>query len=483
MEVKALGLLKHGKQKTYMLSVSWSDQNNILIYRTFEEFKKLHKELKRKFPIESGLLKKSDRTIPKFKAARSRLRKDWNLGRSLDRLKLLEVYCAELLKAKPKISQGEDVTHFFEAQSQDLDPSFPENSIIILPSEMGQRKKETRKPSIPTITQPVISQSYRCIEDFETKDTKNRPFRATKEETLEVLMKDSTGWWLVENDQKQIAWFPAPYLEEREDASVVRETNEEGKLLYYITRSYKAKNQDEHSVNVGVVVEVLEKSDNGWWLVWYNGRMGYIPSMFLRPYKNPHSKFLALAGSSGLCISTPNLSEVTTLSRRNTPPNQQKGSRWDAVHPRSRNIMEGGKDSPLSRIRSRSLVEAAATGASAPASDRDSLSDSLGNVSEQGLYWSQKTEVQSLESILQPDPGTRGSPSSLLDSSRQRDSGFEEEPFACADNSPCSPSDSGWVPGGPRVPPRPSHQEILQRCSTITKRAVQGVRPRPTLPA
>lgn len=26
----------------YMMFVSWSDQNNILIYRTFEEFKRLH---------------------------------------------------------------------------------------------------------------------------------------------------------------------------------------------------------------------------------------------------------------------------------------------------------------------------------------------------------------------------------------------------------------------------------------------------------
>uniref|UniRef100_A0ACB8FKT5 Uncharacterized protein n=2 Tax=Sphaerodactylus townsendi TaxID=933632 RepID=A0ACB8FKT5_9SAUR len=477
MEVKGLGLLKHGNQKIYMLSVSWSDHNNILIYRTFEEFKKLHKELKKKFPIESGLLKKSDRTIPKFQAAHLRLRKDRNLGRSMGRLRLLEVYCTEVLKAKAKISQGEDVTRFFEAQSRDLDPSFPENSIIILPSEMGERKEETPKTSNPTITQPVISQSYRCIEAFETKDTKNRPFQVSKGEMLEVLMKDGTGWWLVENDKKQIAWFPAPYLEETEQTSIAREANEE-ELLYYITRSYKAKNQDEHSVNIGVVVEVLEKSDNGWWLVWYNGSAGYIPSMFLRPYKNPHSKFLTLASSS-LCISTPNLSEVTTLSRRKTS-DQQKGSHLDATQSHLTNDMEGGEDSPLSRMRSRSLSGAAATaGAAASAFDRDNLSDSSGNVSEQGLYWSQKTEAQSLGNIPRPAAGAQDRP--LLDSKQRSDSGFGEDPFVCADNSLCS--DSECVPDGPRVPPRPSAQEILQKCSTVTRRAMQGARPRPTLPA
>lgn len=28
--------------QNYMMFVSWSDQNNILIYRTFEDFKKFH---------------------------------------------------------------------------------------------------------------------------------------------------------------------------------------------------------------------------------------------------------------------------------------------------------------------------------------------------------------------------------------------------------------------------------------------------------
>ncbi|XP_060116977.1 NADPH oxidase organizer 1 [Heteronotia binoei] len=474
VEVKALGLLKHGKQKAYMLSVSWSDHTNILIYRTFEEFKKLHKELKRKFPIESGLLKKSERTIPKFQAAHLRQRMDRNRRQSLERLKLLEIYCTELLKVKAKISQGEDVTRFLEAQSQDLDPSFPENSVIILPSETRERKEDTPKPSTPTITQPVISQSYSCIEAFETKDTKNRPFHATKGENLEVLLKDRTGWWLVENDQKQIAWFPAPYLEETEEASVVRETNEE-EFLYYIKRSYKARNQDELSVNIGVVVEVLEKTDNGWWLVWYNGRAGYVPSMFLRPYKNPHSKFLALAHSN-LCVSTPNLSDVTTPFRRNAP-NQRKGDHLDAPQPRSTSDAEGEKDSPLSRIRSRSLNGV----------DQDSLSESSGSGSEQGLYWARKIEAQTSTSppqgvIYQPASGTQDRPSTLLDSKKWSDSGFGEEPFACADDSLCSSCDSEGSPGGPTVPTRPSDHEILQKCSTITKRAVQRARPRPTLP-
>ncbi|MEE6524248.1 hypothetical protein FKM82_023598 [Ascaphus truei] len=41
MEVKALGVLQHGRLKHNMFSVLWSDHNDMLIYRIFEDFKKL----------------------------------------------------------------------------------------------------------------------------------------------------------------------------------------------------------------------------------------------------------------------------------------------------------------------------------------------------------------------------------------------------------------------------------------------------------
>lgn len=38
-------------------------------------------------------------------------------------------------------------------------------------------------------------------------------------------------------------------------------------VLYVAARSYKSTNRDELSVEIGSVVEVLQRSDNGWWLV------------------------------------------------------------------------------------------------------------------------------------------------------------------------------------------------------------------------
>uniref|UniRef100_A0A8C4W7R6 NADPH oxidase organizer 1 n=1 Tax=Gopherus evgoodei TaxID=1825980 RepID=A0A8C4W7R6_9SAUR len=283
VDVKAVGLMQCRKQK-YMMAVSWSDRNNLLIYRTFEEFKKFHKVLKRKFPIEGGLLKKSDRSIPNQSLGQSSadaklMQRSRNLSRSMERLKLLETYSQELLKADAKVSQSEDVIQFFKAQTQDLDPSFPKNSlspgfrtnqcqtllssIIIMPSEMGDGKKDQFKQQNTSVTQPVVSQNYSCIEAYETKDTKNRPFKVAKKEIVEVLIKDVTGWWLVENKDQQIAWFPAPYLEA---LSYLQSRNDPFLFLpgtlYYTVRAYKSQKADELSLNVGVVVEVLEKSDN-----------------------------------------------------------------------------------------------------------------------------------------------------------------------------------------------------------------------------
>ncbi|XP_058013414.1 NADPH oxidase organizer 1 [Ahaetulla prasina] len=442
-----------------MLSVSWSDQTQVLIYRTFEEFRTLHKGLKRKFPIESGLLKKSDRTLPRFRDANAMLRKNQKLSRCMETLKLLEVYCQELLKTQAKISRGEDVVKFLEAHSQDLEPPFPENSIIVLPSEMGERKKEAPRAPTLTITQPVISQMYQCVAPFRTQDTQNKPFEATKAEKLEVLMKDRTGWWLVENNRKQIAWFPAPYLEDSKEMPIMEDNDEEG-MLYYVTQAYRAKQPDELSLEFGIVVEVLEKTDSGWWRVWYNGTTGIVPSMFLQPYRNPLSKFLALASPS-LCSSLPNLTEAPSLSSKNCT-GQQKGNQV-CLSQKMQSKVTGS-------LEGKGIRSPSTSGNSRPASGKESWSSSSGNVSDQGFCGpcDPKGHTVLTETLLQ----TSGNPGRASLSWQQNNSGFEEE--SSGDPVHLLPSSGmGSLPSGPIVPPRPSPHEILQKCSSLTRRALQ----------
>ncbi|NWT91154.1 NOXO1 oxidase, partial [Urocynchramus pylzowi] len=452
VDVKAVGFMQCRKQKNYMMFVSWSDQNNILIYRTFEDFKKFHKELKRKFPTESGSL----RSLPRFKGITMQQRKGGNLNRCLEILKLLETYSQELLKTDVKISQGEEVNQFFKAQTQDLDPSFPENSVVIMPSVFRREKS----PQPLSITLPQVSQSYRCLEAFETKDTKNKPFTVAQKEIVEVLIKDMTGWWLVENADKQIAWFPASYLEELdacEDIQNAFSSDEEGSL-YFVVQAYEAQKADELSLNQGVVVEVLRTSHNGWWLIRYNGCTGYMPSLCLRPYQNPHRKLQTIL-SCGLKACPPSLGSP----RPRGPAREEHGS------------------SP--RSRPRSLPRASSTPELDLASDSSSLSSASSSAGDARLAWKPDLsrslpEVEPARSSPGPSRGlaTHSSKSPRLSARDRNDSGFVES--SAAELPLAAPE---LAAGVPKVPARPSAQEILQRCSTVTKRAVQHSAPRPAL--
>lgn len=44
-----------------------------------------------------------------------------------------------------------------------------------------------------SITNPFVTQTYHCVAAYETKDTKNRPFKVAKDEKLDVLIKDPAG--------------------------------------------------------------------------------------------------------------------------------------------------------------------------------------------------------------------------------------------------------------------------------------------------
>uniref|UniRef100_A0A8B9FYH7 NADPH oxidase organizer 1 n=1 Tax=Amazona collaria TaxID=241587 RepID=A0A8B9FYH7_9PSIT len=194
-----------------------------------------------------------DRALPRFKGENksdrpTNTRRSGKPDRCLEILKLLETYSQELLKMAAKISQGEDVIQFFKAQTQDLDPSFPENRYEIR-FVVGEESPVT-----------AAAAAAAALLHYMASGLPELPFRdyghlqAVK--TLSLLF--AAGWWLVENADKQIAWFPASYLEEIDSAA---------SSLYFVVRAYESQKADELSLNNGVVVEVVRKSEDGWWLI------------------------------------------------------------------------------------------------------------------------------------------------------------------------------------------------------------------------
>lgn len=63
---------------------------------------------------------------------------------------------------------------------------------MVMPSEESLGRSTIPK-SDAGVTQPFVTQMYHCIAPYETKDTKNRPFKVEVGEALDVLIKDKAG--------------------------------------------------------------------------------------------------------------------------------------------------------------------------------------------------------------------------------------------------------------------------------------------------
>lgn len=74
------------------------------------------------------------------------------------------------------------------------------HSIVILPLEdiadskgRGVDAIGGKRVSVGNVTQPFVTETYCCVAPYETKDTKNRPFKVAVDEKVDVLIKDKAG--------------------------------------------------------------------------------------------------------------------------------------------------------------------------------------------------------------------------------------------------------------------------------------------------
>lgn len=62
-----------------------------------------------------------------------------------------------------------------------------------IPTVNREADLANKRPSNGNVTQPFVSKTYRCVAPYETKDTKNKPFKVAVDERLDVLIKDKAG--------------------------------------------------------------------------------------------------------------------------------------------------------------------------------------------------------------------------------------------------------------------------------------------------
>jgi len=136
----------------------------------------------------------------------------------------------------------------------------------------------------------------RVIEDYSSGG--EGEISLSQGDRLNVIMREPTGWWLVENyETGESGWVPASYVHEESRTSTTEssqgpENGIENRAFikskdYLVTNKFVASSAKEISVDENCVVSVLEENVDGWWLVRYNGAKGLFPAMYLRKYDDP----------------------------------------------------------------------------------------------------------------------------------------------------------------------------------------------------
>ncbi|XP_061611461.1 neutrophil cytosol factor 1-like isoform X2 [Phyllopteryx taeniolatus] len=421
--------------------------------------------------------------IPKFRGeAQTNGLQQRGSTRSIQRMKALASYCNKLLMGDQMVTCSSEVTQFFTPLDRDTDQDFTKNSAMILLSDVslggggglggGGRVGDGGGFAV---TRPFVTETYRCVAAYETKDTKNRPFKVALDETLEVLIKDPAGWWLVENEDKCIAWFPAPYLEKEKDDE--RVFQQEGALCCAV-RNYFTKKADEVSVPIGSVVEVLRMTDDGWWLTRYNGKVGYVPSMYLQPYNNPRTGLFNLQSKLNRSTLNQTISGVPLDASPSSSAQlvrETHAGRRSAVQPRAQSSGRGY----LAKARSMERLSETGTQTAMPARvevNDTRLTSRLRSISTSSSTESTFSSVSSSPSrsradVLGPSPRQSVNPSEHRNQERRNSSSSFMSYASSGSSGSFSSRGSDTGPVAPLVPPRPKKEEILNRCSTMTRKA------------
>ncbi|XP_041476931.1 SH3 and PX domain-containing protein 2A-like isoform X1 [Lytechinus variegatus] len=262
------------KHYVYIIHVTWSDGSVNVVYRRYSSFFDFQNKLLSKFPEEAGANNPSSRCIPflpgKKLFGRSHVREV-----ALKRLAPIDEYCQALVKLPGKISDSKEVIDFFTPTPEDVSPPSPDGG------------ESTRGKDIGSISEPIQAEQYIVVADYK-KQQKNE-VELTAGDLVEVFEKNDNGWWFV-TVQDQHGWAPGTFLqkpdgqEEEEEEETLIPGNDES---YITNNAYQGQAEDEISFETGVIVNIIQKSLDGWWKVSYQGKQGWAPATYLQIYKGP----------------------------------------------------------------------------------------------------------------------------------------------------------------------------------------------------
>lgn len=376
----------------YRLMVKWSDLSEKLIYRTYPEIHTFHRSLKEMFPIEAGQIEKRDRIIPSLPAPR------WveNEKSRESKKSTVAEYCQALIQLPPHIARCSLLCSFFRVRPEDENPAAP-NVLKKNETIQTESRPEQSRAKASEISGPIVLDTYRVIADF-TKTSKHE-INVHSGDLVEIVEKNQNGWWFCLFESKH-GWIPASYLEplDKPEEEEEADPNYEGEL-HVVSRSYKAEQDDEISLETGETIEVIHKLLDGWWVVRKGEETGHFPSMFLQR-----------AGKKAAF-------ERTNPYSTKLPPRRSTIRNAKSIHNRSKQRL------------------------------------------------TQDTYRRNSRRYLQQKSGKLSEPRRPRTNTPLQERTIQE-------NSPESGSDAEQRKAAPVVPPRPSRELILERCTDKTRKRV-----------
>ncbi|XP_068133251.1 SH3 and PX domain-containing protein 2B isoform X2 [Hyperolius riggenbachi] len=315
-----------GVKHVYIINVTWSNGSSEVIYRRYSKFFDLQMQLLDKFPVEGGQKDPKQRIIP-FLPGKILFRRSHIRDVAVRRLIPIDEYCKALIRLPPYISQCDEVLQFFEARLEDLNPPKEE--------PLGRR----RLGADSTSADALVFDQYVVVAPYDKQESSEISLRVGQ--VVDIIEKNESGWWFVSTSDEQ-GWVPATCLEAQDggqdDFAIQPEEEEKYSVIY----PYTARDQDEITLDKGVVVEVIQKNLEGWWKIRYKGAEGWAPASYL---KKISGDLLAQKLASGSSANSSAL-DLDGLSRQ---PNYTGRDRDGSSH--QAHITDFKRKSPLMRQR------------------------------------------------------------------------------------------------------------------------------------
>lgn len=197
----------------------------------------------------------------------------------------------------------------------------------------------------------------------------------------------------------------------------------------------------------------------------FNGKAGYIPSMYLQPYNNPRAGLYSLQSqmySSTLYLDTHRAPNPASVTEDPAGPSSATPGR---LH-KARSL----------EVLSDALAQTQAARADSPSDGRaHSITDTGSEFSSSGLSsgGNSSSSLRDEAQYEQLNAGGSGRSSPDHNTPGRRDSSRSSESSGSGRSR-----DSGGVSVTPRVPARPKTEEILNRCTTMTRKAALATKTR-----